>query len=119
MSTVARWKALAACVALLLAAGCALNPATGHRAFGLVAPKQELAIGKEGYQAVLAEYGAYDEFRLQAYVDSIGKKVAAASHQPDLDWHFTLLDDPVVNAFAMPGGYIYITRGILSHLNSE
>src|SRR5262249_43193809 len=49
----------------------------------------------------------------------VGQALARVSHRPDLEWHFTVLDDPVVNAFAMPGGYVYITRGILAHLNSE
>ncbi len=105
--------------ALALVTGCATNPVTGKSQFSLVSESQELAIGKDGYQAVLAEYGAYEDGRLGAYVDSVGKRLAAVSHQPNLEWHFTLLDDPTVNAFAMPGGYIYITRGILTHLTSE
>ena len=103
----------------LVAAGCAVNPVTGKRELSLVSPQQELAIGREGYKAVAAEYGLYADPALQAYVDGVGQKVAKASHQPNLAWHFTVLDDPVVNAFAMPGGYIYVTRGILAHLNSE
>lgn len=102
-----------------LSAGCATNPVTGHSEFSLVSPQQELSIGRDGYQAMLNEYGAYDEARVAAYVDSVGQRLAAASHEPNLAWHFTVLDDPVVNAFAMPGGYVYITRGILAHLNSE
>ena len=112
--------ALLAVFALLsLATSCATNPVTGKRELNLVSTNQELAIGKEGYGAVLSEYGAYDDARLQAYVDSVGHALARVSHRPDLDWKFTVLDDPTVNAFAMPGGYIYITRGILAHLNSE
>lgn len=108
------------CTALaLLAAGCAVNPATGRREFSLVSAEQEKQIGREGFPATIAEYGKYDDGRLAAYVDSIGQRLAKVSELPDLDWHFTVLDDPVVNAFAMPGGYIYITRGILAHLNSE
>lgn len=103
----------------LLLAGCAVNPATGRKEFSLVSADQELAIGSQGYPATLAEYGLYDDPKLAAYVDSVGQRVAHASELPNLTWHFTVLDDPVVNAFAMPGGYIYITRGILSHLNSE
>jgi predicted Zn-dependent protease len=68
---------------------------------------------------VIQEYGKYDEAGLAAYVDTVGQRVARTSHLPNLEWHFTVLDDPTVNAFAMPGGYIYITRGILTHLNSE
>ena len=103
----------------VLAPGCAINPVTGQRELSLVSPEQELRIGSEGYQAVVAEYGLYGDPALQAYVTEVGQKVAHASHQPGLAWRFAVLDDPTVNAFAMPGGYIYITRGILAHLNSE
>jgi predicted Zn-dependent protease len=106
-------------IGTLVALGCATNPVTGRHEFSLVTPAQELEIGREGYTAVLKEYGAYDDPKLAAYVDSIGQSLAKVSHRPDLTWHFTVLDDPTVNAFAMPGGYIYITRGILAHLNSE
>jgi predicted Zn-dependent protease len=106
-------------VAGLIVWGCAVNPATGRRELSLVSAEQELRIGAEGHGAVIAEYGRYEDARLQAYVDSIGQAVARASHLPNLKWTFTVLDDPTVNAFAMPGGYIYVTRGILAHLNSE
>jgi predicted Zn-dependent protease len=110
-----------ACLALLaaLVAGCATNPATGRREFSLVSAGQEVQMGREGYPAVLAEYGAYEDSTTQRYVNDIGQRLAKVSHLPDLEWHFTVIDDPSVNAFAMPGGYIYITRGILAHLNSE
>uniref|UniRef100_A0A832MJT4 Peptidase M48 n=1 Tax=Eiseniibacteriota bacterium TaxID=2212470 RepID=A0A832MJT4_UNCEI len=103
----------------LVAWGCAVNPATGRRELSLVSAEQELRIGAEGHAAVIAEYGRYEDERLQAYVDSLGQALARVSHLPGLKWTFTVLDDPVVNAFAMPGGYIYVTRGILAHLNSE
>jgi predicted Zn-dependent protease len=107
-------------IGLLVAAGCATNPVSGKREFSLVSSGQELQMGQEGYKAAVGEYGIYQEMPvLQAYVDSVGQRLAKVSHRPDLTWHFTLLDDPTVNAFAMPGGYIYITRGILAHLNSE
>ncbi len=99
--------------------GCATNPVTGKREISLVSSDQELAMGREGHQAVLAEYGVYNDARLSAYVDSIGQALAKRSHMPNLEWHFTVIDDPTVNAFAIPGGYIYITRGIMAHLNSE
>jgi len=109
-----------ALVAAALLAGCAVNPATGRREFSLVSADRERQIGAEGHQAIIAEYGVYAEDpALTARVDSIGKALAARSELPNLDWHFTLLDDPVVNAFALPGGYIYVTRGILAHLNSD
>ncbi len=109
----------AAALLAVFAIGCAVNPATGKREFTLVSADQELAIGREGFAATIDQYGQYDDAKLAAYVDSVGKKVAHVSELPNLDWHFTVLDDPMVNAFAMPGGYIYITRGILAHLNSE
>jgi predicted Zn-dependent protease len=102
-----------------LGSGCATNPVTGRSEFSLVTSNQEQEIGREGYKAVVAEYGIYDDLALQAYVDSVGQRLGRASHLPTLAWRFTVVDDPAVNAFAMPGGYIYITRGILAHLNSE
>ena len=102
-----------------LLAGCATNPVTGRREISLVSTGQEEQMGREGYSAVLAEYGAYDDPKIQAYVDQLGQKLGKVSHLPNLTWHFTVIDDPTVNAFAMPGGYIYVTRGILAHLNSE
>jgi predicted Zn-dependent protease len=107
------------CALLALTLGCATNPVSGKREFSLVTPEQEIQMGREGHPAVLAEFGAYEDRELQTYVDSIGQALARESHLPNLEWHFTLLDDPAVNAFALPGGYIYITRGILAHLNSE
>src|SRR5437867_9497674 len=76
-------------------------------------------MGREADPAVIAEYGLYGDSTVQHYVDSIGQKLAAVSQLPNLAWHFRVLDSPVVNAFAIPGGYIYITRGILAYLNSE
>lgn len=103
----------------LIAMGCATNPVTGKREISLVSTADEAQIGKEGYSAVKAEYGVYDNAATQAYVNTVGQRVAKVSHLPDLGWTFTVIDDPAVNAFAMPGGYIYVTRGILAHLNSE
>lgn len=114
---VAAGAALLAAAALF--AGCATNPVTGRRELSLVSTGQEDRIGREGYTAVLAEYGTYGDSTIQRYVNDVGQRLARVSHLPNLEWHFTVIDDPAVNAFAMPGGYIYITRGILAHLNSE
>jgi predicted Zn-dependent protease len=76
-------------------------------------------MGHDADQEIIAEYGLYPDTELQAYVDGVGQRMAALSHRPHLEWHFRVLDTPVVNAFAVPGGYIYITRGILAHINSE
>ena len=99
--------------------GCATNPVTGRRELSLVSAGKEESIGREGYGAVVAEYGSYGDSSVQRYVNEVGQRLAHVSHLPGLTWHFTVLDDPAVNAFAMPGGYIYVTRGILAHLNSE
>ncbi|HET9328522.1 MAG TPA: M48 family metalloprotease [Candidatus Eisenbacteria bacterium] len=104
---------------IALLAGCAKNPVTGKSELSLVSGAQEAQMGKEGYNAVIQEYGIYEDPKLQAYVDSIGQSLARVSHTPQGPWKFTLLDDPTVNAFAMPGGYVYMTRGMMSHLNSE
>jgi predicted Zn-dependent protease len=103
----------------LLLAGCATNPVTGKREFSLVSEGQELEMGRQGDEAAVAEFGLYDNPALAAYVDRVGQKLARASERADLAWHFRVLDSPVVNAFALPGGYIFITRGLLASLNSE
>jgi predicted Zn-dependent protease len=112
-------RTIAALALALLLAGCATNPVTGHKQFSLVSPEKELQMGREAYPAVLAEYGIYQDSTVQRYVNGVGQRLAHVSHLPNLEWHFTVIDDPAVNAFAMPGGYIYVTRGILAHLNSE
>ncbi len=98
---------------------CAHNPVTGDKDFVLMSEQQEIRMGAQAHQDVLREYPALDNPALQAYVNEIGQRLAGHSHRPDLQWHFTVVDSPDVNAFALPGGYVYITRGILAYLNSE
>jgi predicted Zn-dependent protease len=105
-------------LAVLLAA-CATNPATGKREIMLVSEEQEVALGRQEDQRALAAYGEYPDPALQEYVSALGQKIAAHSERPDLPWTFRLADDAAVNAFAAPGGFIYVTRGILAHLESE
>jgi predicted Zn-dependent protease len=109
----------AAAVAALLAAACAVNPVTGRRQIALVTESQEIAMGAEADPQITAEFGLYDDAKLAAYVDAVGQKLARVSHRPHLQFHFRVLDSPVINAFALPGGYIYVTRGILAHMNNE
>ncbi|PHS72750.1 MAG: peptidase M48 [Cycloclasticus sp.] len=104
---------------ITLLSGCAVNPATGERDFVLMSESEELALGREYSKQVMKEYRAYDNPSLQAYVQSIGDRVARVSDRQNLFYRFTLLDSMQVNAFALPGGYIYITRGLLAYLNSE
>lgn len=98
---------------------CAQNPVTGRREVVLVSKSEEIAMGQQSDKQAREEYGVVEDARLQDYIQSVGRKIAAVSHRPNLDWHFTVVDSPVVNAFAIPGGYVYFTRGILAHLNSE
>ncbi|REJ74193.1 MAG: peptidase M48 [Acidobacteria bacterium] len=98
---------------------CSVNPATGERELSLVSEAQEIAIGRQNDEAIVAQYGLYPDEEWQRYIQDLGSRLAAASERPDLPWTFRVLDDPLVNAFALPGGFIYITRGILAHLNSE
>jgi len=98
---------------------CAQNPVTGDRNFVLMSEAQEIQMGAAAHKDVLKEYPAVAAPALQAYVDAIGQTLAKQSHRPSLQWHFTVVDSPDVNAFALPGGYVYVTRGILAYLDSE
>ena len=99
--------------------GCAVNPATGRSQLMLISEAQEAAMGREADPEIVAQYGLYDDPLIQDYVQALGEDLAAKSERPDLPWEFKVLDDPLVNAFALPGGYIYVTRGILAHFDSE
>jgi predicted Zn-dependent protease len=112
-------KTLVACWLLVIGAGCATNPVTGRREFSLMSEAQEIALGEQSDVEVRREMGVYDDRSLQEYVSSIGRQLADRSERPNLPWHFTVVDVPAVNAFALPGGYIYITRGILAFLGDE
>ncbi|MHB8914389.1 MAG: M48 family metalloprotease [Thiobacillus sp.] len=103
----------------LLLSHCAQNPVSGGKDFVLMSEQQEIQLGAKMHQEVLQEYAALENPELQAYVNEIGQRLARQSHRPQLPWRFTVVDSPEVNAFAVPGGGIYLTRGILAYLNSE
>ena len=120
LSTMWRRGAGAGCLAaLLVLASCSTNPATGKSQVALISEQQEIAMGKEADTQIQQQLGLYADPELQAYVNRVGQKLAAASERPNLPWSFRVVDDPVVNAFALPGGFIYVTRGLLTHLTSE
>ncbi len=98
---------------------CAVNPVTGKRELSLLSESQEIALGTESDPAIVAQFGLYDDPGLAKFLDDMGQKMAKVSHRPDLKFHFRVLDSPVINAFALPGGYVYFTRGILGYMNSE
>ena len=98
---------------------CATNPATGKRQLMLVSEGQEAAMGKEADEQFHGVYGDFPDRSVQSYVESVARPLAAVSERPGLPWTFRVVDDAQVNAFALPGGYVYVTRGILAHMNSE
>ena len=108
---IAAAAALAGCVGVL-------NPVTGEEDWSTVTEEQELALGAEAHQQLLAEYGYYDDSALQAYVAEVGERLLPHTHRPDFPYQFTVLDSEEVNAFATPG-YVYVTRGILAQMQSE
>jgi len=103
----------------LLLASCAANPVTGRQDFMLISEAEEIEMGRKVDASVTREYGLYNDARLTAYVGDLGRRLGKLSHRPQLDYSIKLLDSPVVNAFAAPGGYLFFTRGILAALNSE
>jgi len=112
-------RLLIATIILITLAGCAANPVTGLPNLVLMSEQEEIALGKKTHDDVLKQYQVYDDPILQEMVTRLGEELAKRSHRGDLEFTFTVLDSPQVNAFATPGGYIYITRGIMAYMNSE
>ena len=112
----AAWLAIPA---LMTVIACSTNPATGHSQLNMYSQGQEIQLGQQYDQQVRQQIGTYNDRDLQAYVDRLGRELAARSERPDLPWHFTVVDDPSVNAFALPGGYVYVTRGLIEHMIFE
>jgi predicted Zn-dependent protease len=103
-----------------LVAAPVASPTGGHVPIAQEDEDQgEIEQGREADRQIEAQFGFYQDEELLAYVDRIGQELAAVSERPTLPWTFRVLDSPVVNAFALPGGFIYVTRGLLAHMNSE
>jgi predicted Zn-dependent protease len=109
---------LLAALGTLLTA-CAINPATGQSQLSFFTEAEEIALGAEVDHEFLSNSRRYDDPELVEYVADLGRRLAAVSERPDLPWSFHVSDDEIVNAFALPGGRIYVTRGLLAHLESE
>jgi len=105
--------------ALVAMEACARNPVTGERELMLVSEAQEIAMGREAAGQIPQELGLLSDRDLVGLVQTQGMAIARASERPHLPWEFQVVDSPVVNAFALPGGFAYLTRGILAHMNSE
>lgn len=113
--------ALAAAAVLAVTAGCATAPATGDPIFtGGLTPAKEKEIGREQHPKLVRQFGGeYQDAELQRYVRELGLALAGESELPELDWRFTVLDTPIVNAFALPGGYVYVSRGLVELADNE
>ena len=109
----------AAGLLIVTLSGCAENPVTGRQNLVLMSANEEIRAGREADAEIRKEYGVYNNAALQQYVDRVGQRVARTSHRGDLTYRFTVLDSPEINAFALPGGYVYVTRGMLAYLNTE
>ncbi len=98
---------------------CAVNPVTGKKQLMLMSEDQEVAMGAQYDPEVMATFGEYRNDALQGFLQQKGNEMGLISHRPKLQYHVKILDSPVVNAFAVPGGYVYFTRGLLAQLNNE
>jgi predicted Zn-dependent protease len=98
---------------------CAVNPVTGKKQIMLMSEAQEIQLGLSYDPQVMATFGAYPDNNLQNFIQTKVAEIGKISHRPNLEYHAKVVDSPVVNAFAVPGGYIYLTRGILAQLNNE
>lgn len=115
-----RSTAAGAAAVLLALAGCTTNPATGEQSLLGLSETQEIQVSREEHPKILAEFGGeYKDAQIQNYVSNLGMLLARTSERPNLPWKFTVLDTPQVNAFALPGGYVYTTRGLLALASNE
>ncbi len=98
---------------------CTVNPVSGKKQLSFMSEAQEIAMGKQSDPSIIAQYGRYDDEAMQGFIEAKGQEMATISHRSNLDYEFKILDSDVVNAFAVPGGYVYFTRGIMAHFNNE
>ena len=104
---------------MIIAAACSRNPITGKKEAFVMSEQREQALGDQSDPSIVASFGLYPDQTLQSFIDSKGQQMAKISHRSHLKYEFKILDSPVVNAFALPGGYVYFTRGIMAHFNNE
>ncbi|MCI0522841.1 MAG: M48 family metalloprotease [Bacteroidales bacterium] len=108
-----------ATAAVALIWSCAVNPVTGKKQLMFITEEQEVAMGLQYDPQVISTFGEYRNDNLLRFLQTKGDEMGTISHRPGIQYHVKILDSPVVNAFAVPGGYIYLTRGILAQLNNE
>lgn len=98
---------------------CAKNPVTGKRQVVLMSEAQEIQMGQEADPQIVAQFGLYENPELQSFINEKGQQMASISHRPNIKYTFRIVDSEVINAFAVPGGYVYFTRGIMGYFNNE
>jgi predicted Zn-dependent protease len=103
----------------VLITSCSTNPVTGKKQLTLMSESQEISMGQQADPEIIGMFGLYEDSTLQAFINERGKEMAAISHRPNLEYTFRIVDSPILNAFAVPGGYVYFTRGIMAHFNNE
>jgi predicted Zn-dependent protease len=105
---------------LIVLDACSVNPATGEKQFAaLMTPQQEVSVGATEHDKIIKQYGLVNDSALTAYVNKVGQRVTRETERSDVQYKFFVIDSPVVNAFALPGGYIYVSRGLLALANNE
>ncbi len=104
---------------LVFISACAKNPVTGKKQLSLMSERQEIALGTEADPSIVQQFGMYEDQKIQDFINQKGQEMARVSHRPNLKFTFRVLNSNVVNAFALPGGYVYFTRGIMAHFNNE
>ena len=103
----------------LLGPGCATNPATGEIDIVLMSEHEEIKTGREMHEKLVAEGALYEDEKVQAYINQIGQDLATNSDRPDIAYTFSVIDNENINAFAFPGGYIYVNRGLLVYMDNQ
>ncbi|MDX5422399.1 MAG: M48 family metalloprotease [Hymenobacteraceae bacterium] len=98
---------------------CSTNPVTGKKDVVLMSEAQEIALGQQSDPQIVAQFGLYENEAMQRFIKEKGQQMAAVSHRSNIQYEFKIVDSPVINAFAVPGGYVYFTRGIMAHFNNE
>ncbi|MFZ0391514.1 MAG: M48 family metalloprotease [Calditrichia bacterium] len=119
MGALKKWRIKAGIVLVAFLISCATNPVTGKKELMLLSKEDEIQMGEQTDEQVIQTYGIYNDADLGRFVSELGQKMAKLSHRPNLPYEFKVMDTPVINAFAVPGGYVYMTRGIMVYLNNE
>lgn len=119
MRSLIRASIICTLTAALALSGCAMNPATGEADFVFMSESREIEIGREMHEKLIASTPVYEQDELQAYINEVGQKLAKSADRPDIEYTFTIIDNPDINAFALPGGFIYVNRGLIGYLQSE